>query len=88
MRLHCGYSISMITFERIYTNRLGQTVRARVEINEDDRMEKAIATLAQKALASRGQKCATALNGMVRVCVVEGKPEPVPCDGPTVELVR
>ncbi len=30
----------------------------------------------------------TAMGGMVRVCVMEGKPEPVPCDGPAVELVR
>lgn len=76
----------MITFERVYTNALGQTVRARVEINEDDRMERAVRRLAQKALASKGQKCATAMGGMVRVCLVEGKPEPVPSDGPTVTL--
>jgi len=78
----------MMTFERTYTNGLGQTVRARIEIREDDRMERAFASLAQKALASKGQKCASALGGMVRVCVLEGKPEPVPCDGPAVELVR
>lgn len=78
----------MITFERTYTNAAGQTVRARIEIHEDDRMERAVRALAQKALASKTQKCATAMGGMVRVCVTEGKPEPVPCDGPSVELTR
>ena len=78
----------MITFERTYTNALGQTVRARIEINEDDRMERVVRHLAQKALASKGQKCAKALGGMIRVCVIEGKPEPVPDGGPKVTLAE
>lgn len=68
----------MTTFERTYTNGAGQTVRVRVEINEDDRMERAVLRLAQKALTSKTSKCAAALGGMIRVCIMEGKPEPVP----------
>ena len=72
----------MNTFERTYTiGATGQTVRVRVEINEDDRMERAVRGLAQKALASRTRKCSSALGGMIRVCIVDGKPEPVPQSG-------
>jgi hypothetical protein len=80
----------MITFERTYTNAAGQTVRARVEIREDDRMERAVRNLARKALGSKTQKCASALGGMVRVCIVEGKPTPRPSDEkhPTVTLAE
>jgi hypothetical protein len=39
-------------------------------------MERAVRGLAQKALASKNQKCASALGGMVRVCILEGKSEP------------
>ena len=79
----------MITFERTYTNAAGQTVRARIEIREDDRMERAVRNLAQKALGSKTQKCASALGGMIRVCIVDGKPTPVPPkEHPTAHLAK
>lgn len=64
-----------MTFERFYTNAAGKTVKVRVDILEDDRLEKAIRSLVQKALLSKTLKYATALGGAFRVSILEGKTE-------------
>jgi hypothetical protein len=61
-----------LTFERDLTNRAGEVFRVRVEIDLRHKLEAEVARLANKALSSKNQKCASSAGGVVRVCVRGG----------------
>ena len=55
--------------ERIYSNAKGERFLVRLELEDDDKLDRAMLSLANRARDSKGGRVATALGGAVRVAV-------------------